>query len=63
MKVTKFTKEEREFLKKNNFKKIEGCNEYFYEGKVVAKFNDRHYTVADTKAGKFRVIKNISEIV
>lgn len=63
MKNVKFEKEEREFLKENGFKKVEGCEEYVGNGKVVAKFSDRTYTVADTKNGKFRVTKKINEVL
>lgn len=63
MKNVKFEKEEREFLKENGFKKVDGCEEYIGDGKMVAKFSDRTYTVADTKTGKFRVIKKICEVL
>lgn len=63
MKNVKFEKEERDFLKENGFKKIDGCEEYINDGKIVAKFSDRTYTIANTKNGKFQVTKKINEVL
>jgi len=62
-KNVKFEKEEREFLKENGFKKVEGCEEYVGNGKIVAKFSDRTYTIADTKTSKFLVVKKLNEVL